>query len=70
VTISPGVNIASHSIIEENTFIGIGTTIINNIKIGKNVIVGAGSVVTRNLESNGIYYGVPAKFIRMNDFSL
>jgi sugar O-acyltransferase (sialic acid O-acetyltransferase NeuD family) len=69
-TISPGVNIASHSVIGENTFIGIGTTIINNVKIGKNVIVGAGSLVTRNLEDNGVYYGVPAKFVRMNDFSL
>lgn len=66
VTISPGVNIAGHCKIGKNTLIGIGANIINNINIGENVIIGAGSLVTKDIPSNTIYYGVPAKFIRDN----
>lgn len=67
VTISPGVNIAGTCNIGKNTIIGIGATIINNINIGENVVVGAGSVVTKDIPPNTVYYGVPAKFIRMNE---
>jgi len=66
VTISPGVNIAGNCKIGMNTLIGIGATIINNITIGENVIIGAGSVVTKDIPSNTVYYGVPAKFIKYN----
>jgi sugar O-acyltransferase (sialic acid O-acetyltransferase NeuD family) len=66
VTISPGVNIAGNCKIGCNTLIGIGATIINNITIGENVIIGAGSVVTKDVPSNTVYYGVPAKFIKYN----
>ena len=49
--------------IGDNVFIGIGSTILKGTTIGDNVIIGAGSVVTKDLESNGVYAGVPAKFI-------
>ena len=67
VTISPGVNIAGYCKVGDNTTIGIGATIINNICIGKNVVIGAGSVVTKDVPDNCVYYGVPAKFIRLNN---
>ena len=42
----------------------MGTKIINNVKIEENVIVGAGSLVIKNLKSNHLYFGSPAKKIR------
>lgn len=78
VTISTNVTILTHDAstnivgcgtklgkvtIGNNVFIGTGTIILCNVKIGNNVIVGAGSVVTRNLQDNGVYSGVPAKYI-------
>lgn len=47
-----------------NVSLGANVTIIGNIKIGDNVIVGAGSVVTKDVPSNCIVAGNPAKVIR------
>lgn len=49
--------------IGRNCFIGSGSIILCDTKIGDNVIVGAGSVVTKDLESDCVYAGNPAKFI-------
>ena len=49
--------------IMDNVFIGLGTIIMPNVKIGKNVIVAAGSVVTKSIPDNCVYAGVPAKKI-------
>jgi len=45
------------------SFIDIGTTIIQGIKIGKNVTIGAGSVVIKDISYNVIALGNPAKII-------
>jgi maltose O-acetyltransferase len=45
------------------SFIGQRTIILPGVTIGDNVIVGAGSIVTKDLKSNGVYAGAPAKFI-------
>lgn len=47
----------------ELSFIGIGATIIQAIKIGKNVIIGAGSVVIKDIPVNVIAVGNPSKTI-------
>ncbi len=52
--------------IGDNVFIGTGTKILYNVKIGSNVIIGAGSLVNKDLESGGIYGGIPAR--RIGDF--
>ena len=44
--------------------IGAGAIILSGVSIGSNVIVGAGSVVTKDVESNCIVAGNPAKIIR------
>lgn len=46
-----------------NVFIGADTVILPNVSIGDNVVVGAKSTVSKNLESNAVYAGNPAKFI-------
>jgi acetyltransferase-like isoleucine patch superfamily enzyme len=50
--------------IGENCLIGIGAFIMPGIKIGDQVIVGAGSVVTKDVPSNCIVGGNPAKIIK------
>ena len=49
--------------IGDNVFVGANTTILPGVTIGSNVVVGAGSVVTKDLPSDGVYAGVPARFV-------
>ena len=51
-------------IIEDNVFIGANSVIVEGVRIGKGSIVGAGSIVTKNVESDSVVYGNPAKLIR------
>ena len=45
-------------------WIGAGATILPGVTIGGNSVVGAGSVVTRDVESNTIVAGNPARVIK------
>ena len=50
--------------IGKRCFIGADALVLCGVTIGDNVIVGAGSVVTRNIPSNSIVAGNPARIIR------
>jgi len=50
--------------IGQDCWIGVGVTVLSNVSIGDGVIIGAGSVVSKDVPSNEIWAGVPAKFIR------
>jgi len=52
--------------IGKRCFIAVGATILPGVRIGDEVIVGAGSVVTRDVPSNVIVAGNPARIIREN----
>lgn len=49
--------------IMDNVFIGSGTTILGNVRIGPNAIVAAGSVVNKDVPPDSIVGGVPARVI-------
>ena len=49
--------------IGDNVFVGSGTHILYNTKIGSNVIIGTCSVVTHDIPDNSVVAGVPAKVI-------
>ena len=51
-------------ILEDDVFIGAHTTILKGVIIGKNSVIGACSVVTKNVPSNEIWAGNPARFIK------
>ena len=53
-------------IIGDNSLIGIGAVILNNVKIGKNCIIGAKSLITENKEipDNSLVVGSPGRIIR------
>ena len=57
-------------VIGDNVYISAGARILGGIVIGDNVIVGANSVVIRDVPSNCIVAGVPAKVVRVVDESI
>ena len=52
-------------ILDDNVWIGAGSIILPNVRIGKNSVVGAGSVVTKDVAAYSVVAGNPAKLIRM-----
>jgi maltose O-acetyltransferase len=76
VTLAPRVHILTHDAstkrhlgytrigkvkIDDNVFIGAGSIVLPNVHIGTNSIIGAGSVVSRDIPSNVVAAGNPAK---------
>lgn len=52
------------TLVKKGASVGSGATILSKVTIGENAIVGAGSVVTKDVPSNTIVAGNPAKIIR------
>ena len=50
-------------IVDEWAFVGNGSTIMPNVKIGKHSVIGAGSVVTNDVPDYTVWAGVPARQI-------
>ena len=50
--------------IGKRSFVGVGVSIRDGIRIGDDVIVGAGAAVVKDLDQAGTYVGVPAKSMR------
>ena len=65
VHISPNATLCGGVTIEEETWVGAGTTIIQEKKIGKKVTLGAGSVVVKNMQKDCIAMGNPANQIKL-----
>jgi len=61
VHLSPGVKLGGAVEVGERTWICLNSAVSNNIKIGANVIVAAGSVVLKDVDSNVLVAGIPAK---------
>lgn len=72
-TLGKNVLITGSSMLNGSVKIGDNTTIYSQVIIrdqafvGKNVIIGMGSVVTKDIPSNEIWIGNPARFLRKNE---
>lgn len=73
--ITHGVIILSHDFsrklymnttIGSNCFIGVNSVVLPGVTIGNGSIIGAGSVVTKDIPSNSVAVGNPAKVIKSN----
>lgn len=54
----------THTYIGHDCVIGINSIILPGIHIGDNVVVGAGSIVSKDVPSNSIVAGNPAKILK------
>jgi len=61
-----GVN-KHETILGDDVFIGSNTTIVAPVKLGNNSKTGAGSVVTKDVDSNSVVLGVPARLYKKNN---
>ena len=59
--VCPNVALAGEVIVGKNSWVGIGSSVIQQIQIGENVIIGAGSVVVNNINDEQKVFGCPAK---------
>ena len=66
VHIAPGAHLAGCIEVGNFSTIGTGAVVLPRINIGDNVIVGAGAVVTKDIPSNNVVYGNPAKIVQKN----
>ena len=51
-------------VIGDNVYIGSGAKILGPITIGDNVVIGANAVVVKDVPSNCVVAGIPAKVIK------
>lgn len=63
-TLSPGVKVCGDVVIGECVQFGANSSVINMVNIGNNVTLGAGSVVIKDIPSNCVAVGVPARIIK------
>lgn len=54
-------------IIGNNVFMGVDTVVLPGVTIGNNVIIGAKSLINKDIPSNSIVFGIPAKVIKKFD---
>ncbi|MDD3419047.1 MAG: acyltransferase [Candidatus Gastranaerophilales bacterium] len=54
-------------VIKNNSWIGMGVTILDGVTIGKNCVLAAGTVVTKNVPDYTVVAGIPAKPIKIYD---
>ena len=60
----PGVTTGGNVFLGNSSFVGIGSTIKNSVKIDQNVFIGGHSYVNKNCKSGFLYYGNPIKKIK------
>lgn len=63
----PDLEITKPITIGNNVYIGVETLILPGVNIGDNVVIGARSVVTRDIPSNSVAVGSPARVIKSID---
>ena len=65
-SIAPSAVLLGRCKIGESSYIGANATILPDISVGDNTIIGAGSVVTRDVRSNIVVAGNPARYLKDN----
>lgn len=61
---APGVLLAGGTEIGDNCYIWQGVITRSYVSICSNVVIGAGAVVMEDITKPGVYYGVPARYVK------
>jgi UDP-N-acetylbacillosamine N-acetyltransferase len=64
VTVCPGAHIAGNVTIGRCVWVGIGSTIIEKLKVGAGSFIGAGALVTKDIPSGVMALGSPARIVK------
>ena len=59
--VTAGTVLCGSSVVKEKAWIGVNSSVLNQVTVGKESKIGIGSVVTRNVPDEALAYGVPAK---------
>ena len=54
-------------VIESGAWLGAGSVITDDVRIGRNAVVGAGAVVTRDVPPGSVVVGVPARVVKTSE---
>ncbi|MBR4710796.1 MAG: acyltransferase [Clostridia bacterium] len=65
--IVPDLEITKPITIGNNVYIGNNVILLPGVNVGDNVVIGAGAVVSKDIPSNSVAVGVPAKVIKSAD---
>ena len=65
--IVPDLEITKPITIGNDVYIGNNVILLPGVKVGDNVVIGAGAVVSKDIPSNSVAVGVPAKVIKTAD---
>ena len=70
VHIAVGSHLCGTVSVGDGTWIGAGAIVSNNVSICPNCMIGAGAVVIKEIKESGIYVGVPARRMDMEEKSV
>jgi sugar O-acyltransferase (sialic acid O-acetyltransferase NeuD family) len=59
--VAPGAILTGGVVLEEGVFVGAGAVVLPGVRIGAWSTLGAGSVATKDLSSEQVYFGSPAR---------
>ena len=65
VTIAPNVAISGNVTLEKYVEVGTGATIKQNLSLAKGSMLGMGSVLTKSIKERSLFFGIPAKHIKL-----
>ena len=60
----PDLEVTKPIIIGNNVYLGNNVTVLPGVTIGDNVVVGTGAIVTKDIPSNSVAAGIPARVIK------
>jgi len=63
--LGPSTRVSGNSTVGNNNFFGIQSIVLQGLKIGDHTRIGPNSVIIRNTNNNSLYYGNPAKRVKM-----
>ncbi len=63
----PDLEVTRPIVLGDNVYVGNCSIIMGGVTVGDNVVIGAGAIVTRDIPSNSVAVGVPARVIETMD---
>lgn len=68
--ISSHVVVSGYCEVDESCFMGVNSSIANNVKIGRDCLIAMGAVVTKDTDARQVYKGNPAKPSQADSFAV